>query len=224
MPLRFAIDEQLRQPLNAEYIRVRKGAGGKPLSYLESWHVIGQLNEIFGHLGWSSETIDIFEVRTGKVRIRDKELDQAFAAARVKLTVWADENGAPNRWSVTRVGTGCGIATGSGEFEVLEQAIKTAESDARKRAAMTLGWSFGLALYDPDQQHVERTNGDSAADESAVIEAARALIARPDLTREELRNWLRKPASDGRSVQAVLSAADPALYAKVIETGRSLPQ
>lgn len=224
MALRFSVDERLQQPLNAEYIRIRKGAGGKPLSYLESWHVVAQLNEIFGHLGWSSETIDIFEVRTGKVRIRDKELDQAFAAARVRLTVWADVDGKPAGWKVERVGTGCGIATGSGEFETLEQAIKTAESDARKRAAMTLGWSLGLALYDPDQQHVDRSNGDTSVDDSAIIESARALLAKPGLTKAELRDWLRKPASDGRSVQAVLSAADPALYARIIETGRSLPE
>ena len=65
--------------------------------------------------------------------------------ARVKITVWAA--GHP----VTREGTGFGAACEPDLAQAHERALKSAETDATKRALATFGSRFGLALYDKEQ-------------------------------------------------------------------------
>jgi hypothetical protein len=55
-----------------------------------------------------------------------------------------------------REGTGAGGGFGQDMGEAHESAIKEAETDAMKRALMTFGNPFGLALYDKDKQEVGR--------------------------------------------------------------------
>jgi DNA repair and recombination protein RAD52 len=55
---------------------------------------------------------------------------------------------------VTREGTGAGSGFGNDHGEAHESAIKEAETDAMKRALMTFGNPFGLALYDKDKANV----------------------------------------------------------------------
>lgn len=50
--------------------------------------------------------------------------------------------------TVTREGSGFGFGTGSNPGEAHEGAVKEAETDAMKRALVTFGNPFGLALYD----------------------------------------------------------------------------
>jgi hypothetical protein len=70
---------------------------------------------------------------------------------------------------------GCGFGSGIDRDvdQAHESAIKEAESDAMKRALMTFGNAFGLALYDKSQSNV--ADG-PPAEESGVVVAAKVAI------------------------------------------------
>ena len=139
------LTQSLKQPLDSSVVKEREQSGMK-LSYVESWYVIGQLNEVFGFDGWDRETtrLDLIQQDTnqnGKARV-------AYTAQCV-LTVRF-----PEGQVVRRVGTGFGNGFDADPGKAHESAIKEAESDAMKRAAMTLGNRFGLALYDKTKANV----------------------------------------------------------------------
>ena len=81
---------------------------------------------------------------------KDKVVSTFFA--KVRITVYAKEGGR----SVIR--EGCGAARGFAKTagEAMESAIKSAETYAMKRALVTFGDQFGLALYDKEQRNVDR--------------------------------------------------------------------
>lgn len=54
----------------------------------------------------------------------------------------------------TRTGIGHGSGIANDLFDAIEGAAKEAETDAMKRALMTFGNQFGLALYDKEQKNV----------------------------------------------------------------------
>jgi len=130
----------LNQKINKKNVSFRSGGGGQQLAYVESWHVIQEANRIFGFDGWSSETIDMKLVSEDK----DSHGNSIFSyIAKVRITVG----------DIVREGTGSGHGRGGKmtNGEKHESAIKEAESDARKRALMQFGDSFGLSLYDKDK-------------------------------------------------------------------------
>ena len=55
---------------------------------------------------------------------------------------------------IRREGTGYGTGISKFANDAHELAIKESETDAMKRAFMTFGYRFGLALYDGTQAHV----------------------------------------------------------------------
>jgi hypothetical protein len=116
------------------------------LSYVESWYVIGQLNEVFGFDGWDRETVSLTCIQQDT---NQKGTPRVAYTAQCVLTVRF-----PEGQSITRVGTGFGNGFDSDPGKAHESAIKEAESDAMKRAAMTLGNRFGLALYDKTKANV----------------------------------------------------------------------
>ena len=69
--------------------------------------------------------------------------------ARVRVTVTAGE-----LTPLVREGTGAGHGIDADMGQAHESAIKEAETDAMKRALMTFGNPFGLALYDKQQREV----------------------------------------------------------------------
>ena len=122
-------DEQknlLAQPINPKFVKTRKGQGNRDLAYLESWVLMSNANRIFGPDGWSSETIELREVKAQK---------GIAYIARVRVTAGG----------VVRDGVG-----GHAGFDH-ENTAKSAESDARKRALSSFGDQFGLSLYDGEQ-------------------------------------------------------------------------
>lgn len=127
----------LKRNVKACYVRTRQIGDGRELSYIEGWHAIAEANRIFGHDGWSRETIE-----TKCVLAREnKGSFQAVYITKVRITVTAERD------SVVREGFGTGEAFGSSAGYVHEKALKTAETDATKRALATFGKPFGLALY-----------------------------------------------------------------------------
>jgi len=134
--------EILLKGINPSRIAQRQGGGGRSLSYLEAWDVKAHLNRIFGFLNWSADVLDAtlaFEQETnGKWNVGYKVI------LRLRITGYEDEN--PEGWA-TYTEAAIGSATLPQRGEAHDMAIKTAESDALKRAAINLGDQFGLSLY-----------------------------------------------------------------------------
>ena len=137
--------DELQRPLERKHVAERTQAG-RTLSYIEGWHAIAEANRIFGFDAWTRETVEIKCVAE-----REREIGQqkrpgwgVSYIARVRVTVHG----------IVRegVGTGHGIDVDLGQAH--ESAIKEAETDAMKRALMTFGNPFGLALYDKTQANV----------------------------------------------------------------------
>ena len=136
-------DEQkqlLAAPLQKVHVKSRSGGGGRSLSYIEGWHAIAEANRIFGFDGWASETVSMECV--------GNDGGTVSYVAKVRVTVDG----------ITREGWGAGHGRGGSAGDRHESAVKEAETDARKRALMTFGNQFGLALYDKDQTNVEGTS------------------------------------------------------------------
>lgn len=147
-------DEQkasLAAPLSAAYVKERRQAGRR-LSYLEGWHVIAEANRIFGFDGWTRQTVDIHVVSEHQRKIGvtetfvGKDGWGVSYVAKVRVTVG----------DVVREGVGAGHGIDVDLGQAHESAIKEAETDAMKRALMTFGNPFGLALYDKTQENVDR--------------------------------------------------------------------
>jgi DNA repair and recombination protein RAD52 len=120
--------------------------GGSKVSYIEGWHVIAEANRIFGFDNWTRETIDIKCVSE-----KEREIGQNKAPGwgvtyicKVRVIVGG----------VAREGCGAGHGIDRDLGQAHESAIKEAETDAMKRAFMTFGNPFGLALYDKTQASV----------------------------------------------------------------------
>jgi recombination DNA repair RAD52 pathway protein len=149
----------LTDPLDPANVKSRKGPNGKTLSYVEGFQLIDDANAIFGFGNWSRETL-LMEPLHNPVLITDPDSPEkgkvvsAFFA-KVRITVWSEDGGR----SIVR--EGCGAARGFARTagEAIEQAIKSAETDATKRALVTFGNAFGLALYDREQRHVGKPEG-----------------------------------------------------------------
>jgi DNA recombination protein Rad52 len=142
-------DEQKRElsaPLGKSHVKERAQAGRK-LSYIEGWHAIAEANRIFGFDSWDRSTLEIRCVAEHQRKIgRDgKDGWGVSYIARVQIVVGG---------KVYREGVGAGHGIDADLGLAHESAIKEAETDAMKRALMTFGNPFGLALYDKEQTNV----------------------------------------------------------------------
>ena len=142
---------KLSKPLNRANVQQREQSGQK-LSYIEGWVVIAEANRIFGFDGWQRETVTLkcvsqVERTVGKAQ---KPGWGVTYSARVRITVTA--GGLP---PIIREGSGAGHGIDVDLGQAHESALKEAETDAMKRALMTFGNPFGLALYDKLQREVE---------------------------------------------------------------------
>ena len=109
----------------------RKKRDGTPimLDYLPGWFVIDQLNAVFGADCWD-------------MSVDRLDGDGEFYTALVTLTVSIGDT------PVQRQDVGVGIAK-KGNAMSQETAVKSAITDAMKRAARTFGSAFGNELYRP---------------------------------------------------------------------------
>lgn len=130
----------LLKGLNPKRISSRKGAGNSSLSYLEAWDVKAHLNRIFGFLNWSADVVEstlaFEEQKDGKWSVGYK--------VTLRLSI---ENGPDGFTRATYTEAAVGSSTQGQRGEAHDMAVKTAESDALKRAAINLGDQFGLSLY-----------------------------------------------------------------------------
>lgn len=129
----------LMAPLNSQRVAHRQ-QGGRQLSYLEAWDVKASLIRVFGFGGFSAEVTDAKVLRFDEVPSKNGGTNNRVTAmATVRLTI--HQTGAIYEESAAASQTGPDVG------EVTDFALKTAESDALKRAATYLGTQFGLSLY-----------------------------------------------------------------------------
>lgn len=158
----MSFSDQTRNALSAKLpatVVKSRQQGGRSVSYIEGWHAIAEANRIFGFDGWSRETIDIRCVAE-----REREIGQqkkpgwgVSYTAKVKVVAFAGDS------IVIREGIGAGHGIDQDLGQAHESAIKEAETDAMKRALMTFGNPFGLALYDKEQTNVTDISPESQA-------------------------------------------------------------
>ena len=118
--------------------------------------MIAEANRIFGFDGWQRQTIAVRCVAQAE-RTIGREQRPGWGVtytARVRVTVTA--GGLP---PLVREGSGAGHGIDTDLGQAHESAIKEAETDAMKRALMTFGNPFGLALYDKQQREVTGASG-----------------------------------------------------------------
>jgi recombination DNA repair RAD52 pathway protein len=146
---------KLRDRLNDARV-ANRSQGGAQLSYLETYDVKATLVRIFGFGGFSADVIETKILRMDK----DAPAMQGSGENRTQRVDWA---GNPIfNWSVTAICTmrlhihqlgatytesAVSAQVNPDPGEAADFAVKTAESDALKRAATYLGTQFGLSLY-----------------------------------------------------------------------------
>ena len=129
--------KRLEAKLDARHVKTRR-AQDTTLAYVEGWHVIAEANRIFGYDAWDRHTLSTRCVWSDSA-------NHHYAAAYIaKVRIAVRAGGI----TITREGCGSGNAKASTPGEAHELALKTAETDATKRALATFGNPFGLALYD----------------------------------------------------------------------------
>lgn len=147
MMLTSELTKALLQPLDGS--RVQKD--GKGYSHLEAWDVRRTMNHLFGFTGWSSETTEMVLVQ--EVETTTKQGKPAWYVVYRARCVVTVGDAVYAEWAA-------GDATNPTLGDAHDMAIKTAESQAFKRACVNLGDQFGLSLY---------KNGSTAATVGDVV-------------------------------------------------------
>jgi len=136
---------ELRRKLDRRNVQTRE-ADGRTLDYIEGWFAVAEANAIFGFDGWD-------RVMTHFERVIERNRpDTTTCAYMARIRIRVRANGA----IIIREGSGWGEATAKAPTEAHERALKSAETDATKRALATFGNRFGLGLYDKEQNGVTR--------------------------------------------------------------------
>lgn len=137
--------KELNKKLDPMDVKSRKQGKGN-VQYIEGWKAIAEANRVFGFNGWTRETMS-FSCVVEKPRKIGKEQAPGFGVTYIaKVLVTVD--------GVAREGCGAGHGILKDLGEAHESALKEAETDAMKRALMTFGNPFGLALYDKARENV----------------------------------------------------------------------
>lgn len=213
-PVHPLTDSQLKQlmtDLNESRVASRK-QGGTSLSYLKTWDVKATLIRIFGFGGFSADAIEcetvMIENNIPKTTGYGKDKREVpieytpdgqikFGTANFRVTMRVRVRLYIHQLGATYTEWAASSQTGPDLGEVSDFAIKTAESDALKRAAIYLGTQFGLSLYD---------DGSTAEVVKAVLapgqEWRRGERQLPDAVKEQLGAIV-----DGRPANAAASVA-----------------
>jgi hypothetical protein len=175
--------------------------------------VIAEANRIFGFDGWQRQTIVIRCVAQAE-RLIGREQKPGWGVtyiARVRVTV-AVHGGTP----LIREGSGAGHGIDVDLGQAHESALKEAETDAMKRALMTFGNPFGLALYDKQQREV-------SSPEARPLQSAAATSRPAPSAQPPLRSTAALPPAAAAPADPGLAELDPSTIRQLHTTLRSLP-
>lgn len=140
---------------NLDPKHVKKLTSGSRAQYIEGWHAIAEANRIFGFGSWDRELVrceetnrELVDVMQNNAKVKQWRVGYLYT---VRIIVHG-ANGEIRKRDGTGFGTGYAKPEALGE--AIESAAKEAETDAMKRALMTFGNPFGLALYDKAKSNV----------------------------------------------------------------------
>jgi hypothetical protein len=193
---------KLLEPLGVERVAKRTMAG-RQLSYLEAWDVKAHLIRIFGFGEWSADVLSADLVYEEK---GEKNWAVAYKVV-LKLTIHSTFA------SYTEAAIGSAQLPQRGEAH--DMAVKTAESDALKRAAINLGTQFGLSLYD-DGSRKDVVGATLNVPEG--VEAAEPVVV-PDMT-STVADILA--ATDEMALKAIWDALEAVDHLGVVVEGHKL--
>jgi DNA recombination protein Rad52 len=234
MTCTFSVEQitALSAPLDRAKVRQRE-QGRSSVSYLEGWQVIAEANRIFGFDGWQRETVALRCVNQSE-RTIGREQRPGWGVtytARVRITV-----GGGTGAQLIREGCGAGHGIDTDLGQAHESALKEAETDAMKRALMTFGNPFGLALYDKRQREVtgavetvERPSSRPASTARPTplrVVAPPVSRAQPGQELETASSKTEPPIAEGSapSPDPGLAPLDPATIHQLCDTIRALPR
>jgi DNA recombination protein Rad52 len=143
---------------------IKPAPAGKFGDYVDGYHVVSEANRIFGNGGWSYEITRLQE--TSRIEVSGGAQVRVSYLCTVKVHVG----------DTFKEGSAVGMGSGKPENlgDVIESAVKEAETDALKRALRTYGNTFGLALYDKSRENV---GVDAPIATPAEVDAAREQMA-----------------------------------------------
>lgn len=139
--------KRLSSPLPQQAIKSRSVEGFE-MRYIEGWFAINEANRIFGYDGWCRENLSlscVFAKPSG-----NSFMVSYLCKVRIRINSAVPE--------LFRDGTGFGSAQATTLAQAHEQAAKSAETDATKRALVTFGKRFGLQLYASRQEPLPKIN------------------------------------------------------------------
>lgn len=194
-------------------IEQREGGGSKKLSYLPGWHVINEMNKIFGPDGWSYDVTELRCVHSGEMAGKYGAIQSASYVATVALFVQFP--GAEQAKRLTDVGFGNGTdKVDPGKPH--ELATKEAVTDAIKRCAKSLGMSLGLALYTKSDEYIEDAPKAAA---QAPKPAPTQTVAEPPRTAEsKIEEVARREIADREALNKRITAMSKVVIAKRLKT------
>lgn len=149
-------NKELAAKLDGGVVAKRK-QGNFMVSYIEGWWVISEANRIFGFGNWDRQTVEL-EVVHESGYVNAKGVDMWAVSYRAKVRIIVHEDGGDRAIMREGSGTGHGYSKPASAGDAHESALKEAETDAMKRALMTFGNPFGLALYDKKRANVAQGN------------------------------------------------------------------
>jgi hypothetical protein len=222
----------LSAPLDRAKVKQREQGRGT-VSYIEGWQVIAEANRIFGFDGWQRQTLQLRCIQQAErligSRANGREPKPGWGVtytARVRITI-----GGPGLAVVIREGCGAGHGIDTDLGQAHESALKEAETDAMKRALMTFGNPFGLALYDKQQREVtgsgsglsadagdQRPRRIQAGEHSGNTERLRLISPVPPKPAEP------EPKQEAQATAPGLRPLDPAAIQQLLTTLRGLPR
>lgn len=199
------VSEQLKAPLNPKAIKPPpKGKFGE---YVDGLHVIREANRIFGFDGWSYTVQRLEQTHYETVTLKGRD-NSEYTQLRCSFlcAVRVDVGG------VIREGLAVGVGNGKPENagDVIESAVKEAETDALKRALRTFGNTFGLALYEKD---VAAREVGLPFDAQGTADRLKAAIAKADNDAKLQALWDHKATKDAlRKMDADMQEGLQAVY------------
>ncbi|WP_228981336.1 Rad52/Rad22 family DNA repair protein [Streptomyces sp. DH12] len=122
----------------------RIGQDDKGFSHMEAWDIKRYLLRVFGFAGYDTENRELSIVREIEIPQGGRSRWTVVYRAQVRLTVKDVHGNELGHWD----GEAAGGATNLPSLaDAHDMAMKTASSQALKRAATNLGDQFGLSLY-----------------------------------------------------------------------------
>jgi hypothetical protein len=155
----------LKAKLKCRHVKTRE-SNGAAIPYVEGWHAIVEANRIFGFDSWDRQTL---APRCHWAHLQSGQT-VCFYSTKVRITVRAGET------VTVREGIGTGLGRSPQPEIAHDVALKSAETDATKRALATFGNPFGLALYDRDQAQVTKPRQRIATAKTPVLRSADLLV------------------------------------------------